>query len=157
MDEVDTVEMEQATANTVKFNDRKKEVTLASGEIIKDYHTSKQCKEEHCPVHRPSEHKYKDLELGYFEGVFTRLTSKSRHGFIIDPDDPVMKSGGRVILRNSVFCNICETAIVSTHLNDEQRCECDMGTFVSVNGGKQYLKRVRSSKANYQDTSIIFQ
>lgn len=156
MNENDTVEMEATPAHSVKFNDKKNEVTLASGEIIKGYHTSKQCQSEYCPVHNPSNHKYKNMELGYFEGVFTRITSKNKHGFVIDPDDPVKKIGGRVILRNSVFCNICETTIISTHLNDEQRCNCDMATFVSVNGGKHFLKRVRSARANYYDTSIVF-
>lgn len=154
--QVETVELDLIPSNPVKFNDKKREVTLMNGEIIKDFHTSKKCHSEYCPVHNPSDHQYKDFELSYFDGVFTRITTKSKHGFVVDPDDPVLNIGGRVILRNSVFCNICETTIISTHLNDEQRCDCDMGTFVLVNGGKDNLKRVRSARANYEDTSIVF-
>lgn len=138
------------------YSDRKNEAYLSSGRIMKNFHKSKTCKGNPCPVHNPSNHKYRDLDLDFVRGMFVRITDKSRYGFIPDPDDQKSRTGKRIILKNSLLCYNCDTEVESTHLNDYARCKCDYGTFIVANGGHESLKRVLSYDAKYSDTSIVF-
>ena len=55
------------------------------------------------------------------------------------------------IVRNSAKCLICGEEIESTYRHDFVTCSCGK---LSVDGGKDYLKRSAEDLDNYEDTSI---
>lgn len=56
------------------------------------------------------------------------------------------------ILRNSAKCLLCGDEIESKHVHDFVTCSCGQ---LSVDGGKQYLKRCYSSLDEWEDTSEV--
>ncbi len=56
------------------------------------------------------------------------------------------------IERNSILCRICNEEIESTHVHDFVTCRCGA---CSVDGGREYLRRVCENEFSYFDTSII--
>ena len=59
--------------------------------------------------------------------------------------------GTKMILRNSAKCLSCKEEIESRHRHDYVSCSCGN---VSVDGGKDYLKRSVRDSSLYQDTSM---
>ena len=57
-----------------------------------------------------------------------------------------------MILRNSAKCLSCKEEVESRHRHDYVSCSCGN---VSVDGGKDYLKRSVRDTSNYEDTSMI--
>ena len=55
------------------------------------------------------------------------------------------------IVRNAIKCNCCGDIIESTDVHDFKTCKCGK---VSVDGGKDYLKRVGCPE-NYTDLSEV--
>lgn len=131
-------------------------IQLTSGQRISAVHNASQCEPRNCPLHRPSDHEYRDLPL-YFTGTYmVRLTgvhtNENPSGQIIDPDDYEFNRSGKAILRNSARCLSCDTEIQSSYRHDHQTCPCKN---VSVDGGGSYLKRSVNDFANYKDTSLV--
>lgn len=131
-------------------------IQLSSGQRISAFHKASACEPRNCPVHRPSEHEYRDLPL-YFTGThMVRLTGVSTNenpgGQIIDPDDYEYNINGKAILRNSAKCLSCQETIHSVYRHDYQTCPCGN---ISVDGGESYLKRSVNDFSNYQDTSLV--
>jgi hypothetical protein len=60
--------------------------------------------------------------------------------------------GEKKIIKNAVYCKVCKTEIESRHRNDYVTCSCGG---VSVDGGKDYLKRSFKSENHYEDRSIV--
>ena len=56
------------------------------------------------------------------------------------------------IIRNSAKCLKCNTEIVSEYTHDYVSCPCGS---LSVDGGKEYLKRSYKSINDFIDTSIV--
>lgn len=56
-----------------------------------------------------------------------------------------------IIVRNSARCLLCGDEIESTHRHDFRTCRC--GNF-SVDGGRDYLRRLADSEGSWIDTSI---
>lgn len=54
------------------------------------------------------------------------------------------------IVRNAIRCNHCGDEIESFHVHDFKTCTCGA---VSVDGGKEYLRRCFSSQSDYIDLS----
>jgi hypothetical protein len=59
------------------------------------------------------------------------------------------------IIRNAVYCKVCDTLIESTHRHDFKYCNCPEGskTRVAVDGGHVYLKRLLGPLAQYKELS----
>lgn len=131
-------------------------IQLTSGQRISAFHKAIQCEPRNCPVHRPSEHEYRDLPL-FFTGTYmVRLTGEidgeSPTGQIIDPDDYEYNRSGKAILRNSAKCHGCNEEIVSAFRHDFVTCSCGN---VSVDGGGSYLRRTTRGSADFKDTSVV--
>lgn len=141
------------------FDDTARTATLTSGQVIHGFHKSTWCKGEHCPVHKPSDHRYRHYRLWFnFEKfVFEReVTEKANteFPFIIDPDDYTLNlNQGKMIYRNSIRCNHCKDEIESSYRHDFKSCNCGK---VAVDGGNAYQRRVGSPE-DYTDTSICFE
>ena len=56
------------------------------------------------------------------------------------------------IIKNAIKCIHCGEVIESTHVHDFKTCKCGR---VSVDGGKEYLKRCFHEKGDYEDMSIV--
>lgn len=56
-----------------------------------------------------------------------------------------------MIIRNSAKCHSCNTEIESKHRHDFVYCKCGD---ISVDGGRDYLKRSAKDGAKYTDTSV---
>jgi hypothetical protein len=56
------------------------------------------------------------------------------------------------IIRNSAKCKHCGDEIESKYVHDFVSCRCGS---VSVDGGKQYLRRAATKPDIYEDTSIV--
>lgn len=140
------------------FDDAKRKAYLSSGQIINQFHESTKCAGEHCPVHKPSDHEYRQYALAFnFDAfVFERLIPSEDAAqplTIPDPDDYTLnRNGGQLIYRNSARCLECSTQVTSYRTHDFATCPCGN---LSVDGGHQYLRRV-GSKSTYEETSIIF-
>lgn len=145
------------TINESTYDDFKRKAYLSSGKTIHNFHTSDNCLGEVCPVHKPSDHRYRDLPLDFDMDLFSfvRLTENpvmENFNFVIDPDDYTYRKTGRVILTNAVTCDNCNERIESRHGHHFVTCSCEA---VSVDGGHSYLRRVASG--GYVDNSIIFE
>jgi hypothetical protein len=132
-------------------------IQLTSGQRLSAVHKASQCAPRNCPLHRPSEHEYRDLPL-FFTGTYmVRLTGEINDenptGQIIDPDDYEYNRNGRAILRNSALCHSCGEEIVSAFRHDFVTCSCGN---VAVDGGGSYPRRVLRDGASFKDTSVIF-
>ncbi len=57
-----------------------------------------------------------------------------------------------MIVRNSMLCLECNTEIESRHVHDFVTCPCGS---ISVDGGKEYLKRCCVPDKKFKDTSIV--
>ncbi len=55
-----------------------------------------------------------------------------------------------VMISNSIKCKKCGDVIESKSTNDYKRCSCGA---VSVDGGKDYLKRI-GSEEDYEELSV---
>lgn len=131
-------------------------IQLTSGQRLSAVHKASHCEPRNCPLHRPSEHEYRDLPL-FFTGTYmVRLTGEvddtNPTGQIIDPDDYLYNINGEAILRNSAQCLGCEEEIVSSFRHDFVTCSCGN---LSVDGGGSYLRRVTNGDADFKNTSIV--
>ena len=61
------------------------------------------------------------------------------------------------IIRNVVLCKTCNTLIESKHVHDFIVCACGHGsdTAVTVDGGRDYLKRSWGKNADFDDMSVV--
>lgn len=136
------------------YNDRTRVATLSSGLKVHQVHRSTECKGEHCPIHNPSDHKYRHLPLSFKAGSMIRLSDEFPNGLTIDPDDYAYNHQERVILRNSAQCTACGDHVISERVHDFQRCSCKS---IAVDGGLSYLRRVIGNEGpQHVDTSIVF-
>lgn len=142
------------TTNESTYDDAAHKAFLSSGQTIERFHASGECYSDHCPVHNPSEHQFRNLPLGFNMEIFmfTRILPNPVAGIseIPDPDDYNYNDGKTVIMRNSALCDICKTEVESHYRHDFVQCECGA---ISVDGGHSYLKR---SGTDFIDTSVIF-
>ena len=56
------------------------------------------------------------------------------------------------IIKNQIKCNLCEDIIESHYRHDFKRCKCGA---VSIDGGKDYLKRSAKTRDCFEDLSIV--
>jgi hypothetical protein len=131
-------------------------IQLTSGQRLSAVHKASQCEPRNCPLHRPSEHEYRDLPL-FFTGTYMvrlagEISDEHPTGEIIDPDDYEYNRSGKAILRNSAFCKGCGEEIVSVYRHDFVTCPCGN---VSVDGGGAYLRRVTKGTHEFKDTSVV--
>lgn len=61
-----------------------------------------------------------------------------------------MKTAPKEIRRNAVQCRICGDVLVSSHTHDFVTCKCG---HCSVDGGRDYLKRICCSKDGFIELS----
>lgn len=141
------------------YDDVQRKAYLSSGQIIHQFHESTKCLGEHCPVHKPSDHEYRQHPLYFnfdafvFERFLPDEDGRYRGKVIPDPDDYMLnQNGGEVIYRNSARCLKCGTQVVSKRRHDFSTCPCGN---LSVDGGHSYLRRVGVA-STFEDTSIIF-
>ena len=61
------------------------------------------------------------------------------------------------IIRNAVYCKVCDTTIESTHRHDFKYCNCPdaSDTRIAVDGGHVYIKRSIGPKADYEELTEI--
>lgn len=141
------------------FDDIARTATLSSGQVIHGFHKSTWCLGEHCPVHKPSNHEYRQypLRFNFAQFVFERVLPErndEEFPFVIDPDDyNLNQNGGKILYRNSVRCNTCGDNIQSQYRTEHTSCFCGR---VSVSGGNLYPE-ITGNQADYCDTSIWFQ
>ena len=57
----------------------------------------------------------------------------------------------RIIVKNAIRCNHCGDVIESESRHDFKTCSCGS---VSVDGGKDYLRRCANSPDDYTDLSV---
>lgn len=57
-----------------------------------------------------------------------------------------------MIVKNSLQCLLCLEEVVSEHRHDFRSCSCGN---VSVDGGKDYLRRAVRDLSKVKDTSIL--
>lgn len=128
------------------------------------HHPAPLCKGQHCPLHNPSDHEYKDWGLDWNESWGVMVRRKVNYPkvgdvtMVIDPDEwkiQTLVPGDTLILENSAKCLGCGDHIVSEYRWDFETCTCGR---VSVDGGKDYLKRLFAGDdgPGYEDTSITF-
>lgn len=125
------------------------QLLLSGGQIISNFHDDGVCMGDVCPVHKPSDHKFKNAPL-FFNGVHMYRVIDGE--MVIDPDDYVFNRFGKAILRNSAKCHRCDTTAMSTDRHDYQTCECGN---VFVDGGFDYARHGCLEPDAYEDTSII--
>jgi hypothetical protein len=140
------------------YDDVARSAHLSSGQIVHGFHKSSHCKNDHCPVHNPSNHEYRDYALVFsFERfIFERIISTvdDQVTTVPDPDDYTLNlHDGNLVYRNSVRCNHCGDEIVSAYRHDFVTCSCEA---VFVDGGSTY-RRIGGSPADYTDTAILIQ
>lgn len=136
------------------WSDETRQAHLSGGQVVYQFHLSGDCLGEHCPVHNPSDHKFRDRELGFEYGYMVRYEDGSHESFIVDPDDYNLNKTGQALLRNSAKCNTCGEELSSEYRHDFVSCSCGN---LSVDGGVGpggYLRRVGTS-GNFTDTSIV--
>lgn len=142
------------TTTESTYDDASHKAFLTSGQTIERFHASGECYGDHCPVHNPSDHAFRNFPLGFNMEIFmfTRILPDPVAGVfeIPDPDDYNYGKSKTVIMRNSALCDICKTEVESHYRHDFAQCECGA---ISVDGGHVYLKR---SGTDYIDTSVIF-
>ena len=125
---------------------------LSGGQRVHAFHKSSQCAPDHCPVHNPSDHAFRDLPL-FYEGVGQYMYRVNEDGTqILDPDDYKLRTHGCVIVRNSGTCLVCATNVVSTYRHGMVACDC---ANVTIDGGTVYLKRSVGNIDAFKETSII--
>ncbi len=142
------------TLSETIYDNKARKAYLSSGKVIHQFHTLESCLGEFCPVHRPSDHKYRDLPLDWSNNLFIRLSDEFDNGFTIDPDDYRYNTEERVIYRNSAYCKSCQETVESVHRYDMQKCSCKG---IGVAGGFDCFTRVIGNEGvNHIDTSIVF-
>lgn len=139
-------------------------VQLTSGQIVENFHGGESCLGSVCPVHKPSDHPYRDLPLAFTGGHMVRILPgivpnpmagvevsgiEGIVAVIIDPDDYGLRSSGSAIIRNSGYCIVCGDHIVSHYTHDYKSCSCGKS---AVDGGNSYLRRT----GHVLDTSLVF-
>lgn len=128
----------------------KGQVVLSGGQIINNIHADNQCLGEHCPLHNPTAHSYRDLPL-VFNGVnMVRKVSKNK--FVIDPDDYNFSQNGSAILKNSAKCLKCNETLNSKSRHDFNQCSCGN---VFVDGGLSYIRRGVKDSEFFEDLSEV--
>jgi hypothetical protein len=132
------------------FDDVKREAVLSGGQTIHAFHKSGQCFGEFCPVHDPSDHKLRgyDLHYNFMAGSFFRDVDGE---MVVDPDDYVLNTAGKVIVFNLISCNHCGDLVASTHRHDFRSCSCGK---VAADGGSAYLRRLGSA-GDFKELSVI--
>ena len=124
---------------------------LSSGQVVRNFHDETQCLGERCPLHKPSDHNFRGLPLGFEDGIMVRYDDKFAGGFIADPDDYRLNKEGSVIIRKSIKCALCGDEIESKYRHDFQTCQCGV---CSVDGGRDY-RRIVGNPGTFIDTSIV--
>lgn len=137
------------------FDDFDREARLSSGTVLHNFHLSGDCYGDVCPVHKPSEHGFRDnlLDFNMEMFMFVRILQNVPAGginFVPDPDDYKFLQTGQAILRNTITCDACKDVIESHYRHDFVTCRCGA---VSVDGGHDYLRRVGS---DFVDNSVVF-
>lgn len=130
------------------------QTTLESGRVL-THHGPEVCYRDICPLHNPTNHKYRQYPLDWAEdwGVMVRLVDGRR---VVDPDEYKLRTlpkNGTLILENAVKCLLCKERIVSVHRHDFNYCGCGN---VAVDGGHDYLRRVFSQGGeSWADDSVV--
>jgi DNA-directed RNA polymerase subunit N (RpoN/RPB10) len=70
---------------------------------------------------------------------------------VVDPDDYVLNTAGKVIVFNLISCNHCGDLVASTHRHDFRSCSCGK---VAADGGSAYLRRLGSA-GDFKELSVI--
>lgn len=109
-------------------------------------HDADQCAGEVCPVHNPSDHKYRSWGHAWNGKHMLRTNGTNT---VIDPDDYLFNLYGEALLENSVECGWCGDKIYSRHRHDYRTCSCGE---TMVDGGLDYLRRGGS---NWFETSVV--
>lgn len=125
-------------------------VRLSSGTVLPKVHEEGTCLGEHCPVHHPSEHEYRNEPLDMLGKHMVRLTDD---GPVIDPDDYLFNRNGYAILVNRVQCYDCTERITSERRWDYVTCSCGR---VSVDGGQDYQRRAVRSGGMFAEQSLVY-
>lgn len=124
-------------------------VVLNSNQIIVNAHRAGQCRNDKCPIHKPSDHELRGYPL-YFNGRhMIRLVKES---FMIDPDDFYFSVSGEAILVNSAACARCGSLLVSRHAEKFISCSCGA---VAIGGGAWELKRLFLERTDLIETSLV--
>ena len=132
------------------FDDVQRIAYLSSGQIIYAVHKSTQCNGKVCPLHKPSEHIFRDFPLKYEANAghfFRDVFGVS----ILDPDDYILNRDGYAIIKNAASCTVCYSFIESKHRHDFKSCSCGN---IFVDGGLSYLRR-GGNMSTFQDESKI--
>lgn len=128
-------------------------IILSSGTPLVNVHQAGECFGDHCPLHCPSNHKWRELPLDFINGHFVRLDGTLPDpGYVIDPDDYLYNLNGQAILRNSARCRKCGDQIVSRSQHEMVWCSCHA---IAVDGGSCYLRRL-GNMGDFEDTSVVF-
>lgn len=139
------------------YDDEKRLATLSSGQQIFGFHKSTHCNNATCPVHNPTDHRYRDYPLMFNFNVFIferEITDeKGRTQTVPDPDDAKVKeSVGGILYRNSIRCLQCGHDVTSVYRHDMKTCPCGA---VSVDGGSAY-QRILGNREDWKDTSLLY-
>lgn len=123
-------------------------VTLSGGQVIRGSHVPGTCLGEHCPLHNPSEHAYRDLPL-YFNGK--HMYRSKGNLFYVDPDDYEFSRSHYAIIRNSAKCLACGDEVVSRNRHDYTSCSCGA---IFVDGGNEYI-RSGGDPEKFMSTAVV--
>ena len=126
-------------------------IVLSGGQVILNFHEASICGGEFCPVHKPSEHDYRDYPL-FFNGV-NMVRELDQETVIPDPDDYYFNKRGSAIISNSAKCKDCGEEIFSIYRHDYQTCLCGN---ISVDGGRDYIRHGFKNTDSYENTSKVF-
>lgn len=124
---------------------------LSSGQVITNVHGETKCLGEFCPLHKPSDHEFKNLPL-VFTGV-NMLRELPNGNRVPDPDDYFYNQGKSVIVENSAKCYKCDTIVKSLSRHDFQECSCGN---IFVDGGYDYIRQGFIEGQYYENISITF-
>lgn len=114
------------------------------------HHNASVCAGQHCPLHNPSDHEYRQYPLDWdsLTGVMIRLLPSGET--VIDPDEYRLHQKERYLYINRAVCNKCYEAVASVHRHDFKTCSCGN---LSVDGGHDYPRRV-FGEAGFTDDCV---
>lgn len=138
------------------FDDTARKAFLSSGQVIHGFHQSTVCKNERCPVHKPTDHELRQYALWFnfnsflFERLVPALDGESVY-YVPDPDDyNLLKNNGVYVYRNAAVCRFCKEEVVSYRDYDENTCSCGE---LKVKGGHKKMERIGTG---WIENSIIY-
>lgn len=126
-------------------------IELSSGSLIKNFHEAGSCLGEHCPVHKPSQHEFRNLPLDFDGRHMIRILKDGT--IVVDPDDYILNENGYAIIRNSGRCLLCNDEVESQHQHEMKSCACGN---IFVDGGRIYRRTGMEAPNTFENTSIVF-